>query len=78
MYVWGEATGVAFLYDTRSRFLINGDERNKGAPMSCAMVYWGTQFERFHEVFVSFGAVVDVRRCHDNSPVITGQLALGL
>ena len=44
--------------------------------MSCAMVYWGDDFERFREVFVPFGAVVDVRNCRDNSPVLTEQLSL--
>jgi hypothetical protein len=78
LYVWEAATGVAFLYDTRLRFLIDGHERNKGAPMSCAMVYWGAQIDRFHEVFVPFGAVVDVRHCRDSSPVFTEQLVLGL
>jgi len=60
-YVFGAATGVAFLYDTRLRFLENGREGGKGAPMSCAMVYWGKRYERFEHVFIRFGAVVDVR-----------------
>ena len=63
LYVGGAATGVAFLYDTRLRFLINGQEGGKGAPMSCAMVYWGQQVERFYTIFSQFGAVVDVRHC---------------
>ena len=29
--------------------------------MSCAMVYWGPQYERFEKIFIRFGAVVDVR-----------------
>lgn len=60
-YVFGAATGVAFLYDTRLKFLVNGRNVGKGAPMSCAMVYWGTQYERFEKVLIPFGAVVDVR-----------------
>ncbi|MXW56627.1 MAG: hypothetical protein F4Z59_08230, partial [Gemmatimonadales bacterium] len=60
-YVFGAATGVAFLYDTRLRFLENGKEGGKGAPMSCAMVYWGQRYERFERVFICFGAVVDIR-----------------
>jgi hypothetical protein len=63
LYVWRTAANVAFLYDTRLKFLINGQEENKGAPMSCAMVYWGRNVERFYEVFVPYGAVVDVRHC---------------
>lgn len=61
MYVWGRATSVCFLYDTRLRFLVEGKDGGKGAPMACAMIYWGTQHERFREVFVGFGAVVDIR-----------------
>jgi hypothetical protein len=32
--------------------------------MSCAMIYWGSQFGRFEEVFLHFGAVVDTRSLH--------------
>ena len=59
--VWGKATAVCFLYDTRLRFLVNGREEGKGAPMACAMVYWGADFDRFMEVFMQLGAVVDLR-----------------
>ena len=60
-FVFGEAIAVSFLYDTRLRFLENGKEQGKGAPMSCAMVYWGNRYERFEEIFIRFGAVVDLR-----------------
>ena len=60
-HVFGAATAVCFLYDTRLRFLVNGQNGGKGAPMSCAMVYWGRSFERFFTVFSKFGAVVDLR-----------------
>lgn len=60
-YVWGSATAVCFLYDTRLRFLVNGKDEGKGAPMACAMIYWGKHFDRFYEVFIEFGAVVDLR-----------------
>ena len=60
-YVWGKATAVCFLYDTRLKFLIEGKEGGKGAPMACAMVYWGNHFKRFYEVFIEHGAVVDLR-----------------
>jgi hypothetical protein len=66
-YVFGAATAIAFLYDTRLRFLVNGKDGGKGAPMSCAMVYWGTQSERFGKTFIRFGAVVDVRHLHGRS-----------
>jgi hypothetical protein len=60
-YVWGRATAACFLYDTRLRFLVKGRNAGKGAPMACAMVYWGDTFERFADVFSEFGAVVDLR-----------------
>jgi hypothetical protein len=62
LYVWGAATGVAFLYDTRLKFLVDGQDGGKGAPMSCAMIYWGSNYDRFEQVFTRFGAVVDTRR----------------
>ncbi len=60
-YVWGRATAACFLYDTRLRFLVNGKNAGKGAPMACAMVYWGNDFDHFADVFAEFGAVVDLR-----------------
>lgn len=60
-YVWGRATGVCFLYDTRLRFLVEGKDEGKGAPMSCAMIYWNKNINRFLEVFNEFGAVVNLR-----------------
>ncbi|MCK9568604.1 phage N-6-adenine-methyltransferase [Candidatus Pacearchaeota archaeon] len=60
-YVFGKATGVCFLYDTRLKFLVNGQNGGKGAPMSCAMIYWGKDFDKFMTVFSKFGAVVDLR-----------------
>lgn len=59
--VWGVATAVAFLYDTRLKFLVNGEDSGKGAPMSCAMIYWGEKrMSSFRKVFSRFGAVVDL------------------
>lgn len=78
LYVWGAATGVTFLYDTRLKFIIDGNEDNKGAPMSCAMVYWGADYERFHNIFLEFGAVVDVRHCRALFDEPGRQLALTL
>lgn len=60
-YVFTNATGVCFLYDTRLKFLVNGEDGGKGAPMSCAMIYWGGDFEKFNSIFTRFGAVVDLR-----------------
>jgi DNA N-6-adenine-methyltransferase (Dam). len=61
-FIFGEADAVCFLFDTRLKFLVNGTTDNKGAPMACAMVYWGGQYETFYSVFQKFGAVV----CLDN------------
>jgi len=66
-FVWGVATGIAFLYDTRLRFLENGEDKGKGAPMSCAMVYWGNRFTRFERVFSRWGAVVDITRLQEQA-----------
>ena len=58
--VFGRAAAVCFLYDTRLKFLVNGKQGGKGAPMSCAMVYWGGRFARFSDVFMEYGAVMDL------------------
>lgn len=57
-YVFGKANSVCFLYDTRLKFLVNGQNGGKGAPMSCAMIYWGEDSGRFLRVFRKFGAVL--------------------
>ncbi len=57
-YVFGVATGICFLYDTRLKFLVDGVEGGKGAPMSCAIVYWGRDYARFEDKFIGFGATV--------------------
>jgi hypothetical protein len=59
-YVFTKAKSICFLYDTRLRFLENGVESNKGAPMACSMIYWGNNNPKFYEVFIEFGAVVDI------------------
>lgn len=59
-YIFGKANSVCFLADTRLKFIINGDGENKGAPMACAMVYWGKNGNRFYDIFSKFGAVVDI------------------
>jgi DNA N-6-adenine-methyltransferase (Dam) len=64
-YVYAKATAICFLYDTRLRFLVRGKDVGKGAPMSCAMIYWGRRhFDDFFSVFIRFGAVVDIRTLH--------------
>ncbi len=74
-YIFGKATAICFLYDTRLRFLVNGEDGGKGAPMSCAMVYWGRDFEHFSSVFMPHGAVVNIENlkgvgiCQDGKKV---------
>lgn len=60
-FVFGVADAIAFLYDTRLKFLVDGKDGGKGAPMSCAMVYWGSSVDRFRTALTPHGAVVDVR-----------------
>lgn len=59
-YVFTQASAICFLYDTRLKFLENGQDAGKGAPMACAMVYWGEHFSSFFDTFIEFGAVVDI------------------
>jgi hypothetical protein len=59
-FIFTKATGICFLYDTRLKFLENGNNIGKGAPMACAMIYWGHNYLRFYEVFIKHGAVVDI------------------
>lgn len=59
-YVFGKARSICFLADTRLKFLVNGENGGKGAPMSCAMIYWGNDHERFLRVFGKFGAVLSL------------------
>ena len=63
-YVWGNATAVCFLYDTRLKFLENGKSDTKGAPMACSMIYWGNNYKLFFDIFIEFGAVVDLRNLY--------------
>lgn len=59
-YIWSKATSICFLYDTRLRFLVNGEDEGKGAPMACAMIYWGYNPALFFDVFIEHGAVVSL------------------
>lgn len=59
-YVFGSAEAICFLYDTRLKFLENGKSGGKGAPMACAMIYWGRFYHKFYDVFINHGAVVNI------------------
>ncbi len=58
--VFGMASAICFLYDTRLRFLIDGTEEHKGAPMACCMIYWGNNIPKFTQTFMEYGAVVNI------------------
>ena len=60
-HIFGKAAAICFLYDTRLKFLIEGKDGGNGAPMACAMVYWGHRYQQFYDVFIDHGAVVDIR-----------------
>lgn len=70
-FVWGCASGICFLYDTRLRFLIQGQDSGKGAPMACAMIYWGKEYGKFYKVFIQYGATVDVKHLVEHAIYIT-------
>ncbi len=59
--VFGQARAICFLYDTRLKFLENGLDVGKGAPMACAMIYWGKDYEEFFDIFIEYGAVVNIK-----------------
>ena len=40
--------------------------------MSCAMIYWGQDYERFEKIFIRFGAVVNLQHLH-GKPVGVGE-----
>lgn len=58
--IFTQARAICFLYDTRLRFLENGQDSGKGAPMAFAMIYWSGHLQRFYDIFIEFGAVVDI------------------
>lgn len=57
-YVFSQANSICFLADTRLKFINGGHD--KGAPMACAMVYWGRKTDKFYEHFSKYGAVVNI------------------
>ncbi len=73
-YVFGKASAICFLYDTRLKFLVNGQNGGKGAPMSCAMIYWGTNPARFRSVFEEFGAVLSLQELQ--KPGVSSELGV--
>jgi DNA N-6-adenine-methyltransferase (Dam) len=57
-FVFPVASAICFLYQPRVRFYIDGVEDRKGAPMSCAVIHYGTSVSSFAREFRAHGAVV--------------------
>lgn len=57
-FVYPVASAICFLYAPRLKFYINGRPDPKGAPMSCAVIYYGDRVEAFASAFCAHGAVV--------------------
>lgn len=57
-YVFPHASAICFLAHPRLRFFLEGTEDKKGAPMACAVIYYGDQPSNFEENFQPLGAVV--------------------
>ena len=62
-YVFPIASSICFLYDTRLRFIINGSDNNKGAPMACCFIYYGKNIKSFRDSFAQYGATVSDTLC---------------
>lgn len=69
-FIFKRASMICFLYDTRLRFLEEGKDVGKGAPMACAMVYWGERLPAFQQVFSDFGFVVDISKDREHNIII--------
>ncbi len=63
-FIFGQADAICFLYDTRLRFLENGHDTGKGAPMACCLIYWGREIDKFMSHFIEYGATVDISNLH--------------
>jgi hypothetical protein len=56
------AISICFLKVSRLKFLQNGNPNNQGAPMSCALIYWGTSPEKFEENTKNVGKVFHINK----------------
>ena len=54
------ANSVCFLSDTRLKFWINGMEFKKGCPMSCCIVYFGNDTDKFFSIFNEYGKCLKI------------------
>ena len=53
--IFKNACGICFLGDTRLKFWSEGKEDKKGAPMSCCMIYFGKDYNKFENIFGNSG-----------------------
>jgi hypothetical protein len=59
-YIFKTSKAICFLNDTRLKFLEKGIENKKGAPMACAIIYWGHRKLLFHQAFLTYGKTIYV------------------
>jgi len=59
--IFKHSTGICFLNDTRLKFWSEGKEDKKGAPMSCCMVYFGDDYEKFESIFNNSGKCFKIK-----------------
>lgn len=59
--IFKQAKGICFLNDTRLKFWNEGKEDKKGAPMSCCMVYFGKDYDKFGEIFKNNGKCFKIK-----------------
>lgn len=60
-YVYNKACSICFLSDTRVKFRINGNENNKGSPMSCCFIYYGNRYIEFRDVMSVVGNTIQLK-----------------
>lgn len=60
-HVFRHAKAICFCADSRLKFLEKGQNTGKGAPMACALVYWGDSknIGRFFMIFSEFGCCME-------------------
>lgn len=59
-HIFGAADAICFLADTRLKFYVDGEEQEKGAPMACCLIYWGSNLQGFVKHFSQYGAAIDI------------------
>ena len=70
-HVFPVASAVCFLYAPRLRFYLHGQEDPRGAPMACAVVYYGSDLRSFADEFRQHGAVISLSGISLPNPPLT-------